>query len=252
MARKKKKCPDCPPVGAPAYMLTYGDMMTLLVTFFVLLISFSTIAEVKFVKAISSLKGALGVLRQDQGAMIKRIDTPAFEFKSQQAEMEMEKVIQEVRDVLQKKGLNEQVKFEKYKDRLHFSISSPLLFGTGLANLKNEADFVLDEIGKILALVPFEVRVEGHTDPRPLAAGSQFPSNWELSGARASAVVRKFLDNPELDPSRFMAVGFGPNRPIADNNSAEGMAQNRRVEIFVNLQQDVSKQLLPQDVFEEE
>ena len=246
MARKKK-CPECPPAGAPAYMSTYGDMMTLLVTFFVLLISFSSIQEAKFQKAIGSLKGALGVLKADQGAYIRKPQIPMFEMESEKMQYQLERVLEEMRQLAEQQSTPEsQISVEKSKDRIHFSISSPMLFDSGSATLKPQATAILRTIAEILAMVPFEVRVEGHTDTDPLLSGARYRNNWELSAARALAVVEQFLSYKEfdIDPSRFQAIGYGEYHPLATNDTADGKQLNRRVEIYVNLKSEVSGSLL--------
>ena len=245
---KKKKCPECPPVGAPAYMTTYGDMMTLLVTFFVLLISFSSMQESKFQKAMGSLKGALGVLKADRGQYVMKPRIQVFEFKSHSFDYEIEKILQQLEEATERTGTHDQVKYERSKDRIHFSISNPMLFTSGEAILKNEANEILMQIGRILSMVPFEVRVEGHTDDIPIHT-ARFPSNWELSAGRALAVVRKFIEF-DIPPERFQVIGFGEYRPIANNKTAEGRAQNRRVEIYVNLKSELSGQLLDFEAFD--
>ena len=239
---KKKKCPDCPPVGAPSYMTTYGDMMTLLVTFFVLLISFSSIQESKFKQAMSSLQGALGVLAADGGRLILKPQMPYYEIKRHDFDYEMEKILQQLEELTEKSGTHENVKYERSKDRIHFSISNPMLFESGSSDVKSIADDILEQIARVLAMVPFEVRVEGHTDDIPIHT-ARFPSNWDLSASRALSVVQKFIDNG-IAPERFQAIGFGEFRPIASNDTPEGRSQNRRVEIYVNLRDEVTGRLI--------
>ncbi len=245
---KKQKCPDCPPVGAPSYMTTYGDMMTLLVTFFVLLISFSSIQESKFKQAMSSLQGALGVLQADGGRMILRPQLPYYEIKRHDFDYEMEKILQQLEEITERTGTHENVKYERSKDRIHFSISNPMLFDSGSASVKVEANEILAQIARVLAMVPYEVRVEGHTDNIPIHT-SRFPSNWDLSAARALAVVQEFIGNG-IPPERFQVIGFGEFRPIAANDTPEGRSQNRRVEIYVNLKDEVSGRLIDFEAFQ--
>lgn len=244
---KKHKCPECPPPGAPAYMTTYGDMMTLLLTFFVLLLTFSSIQDIKFQKAISSLKGALGVLRADRGTYVHRPNVPLFEFRSGDMEFQINRVLEQLEEVLRQTGTHDKIKFDQSRDRIHFNISSPTLFDSGSADLKEDAFPILDEIAKVLRMVNFEIRVEGHTDNVPIST-VRFPSNWELSAARALSVVRYFVEL-DVPPERFQAIGYGEYRPIATNETPEGRSINRRVEIYVNLKSDVRGSLLPSQVF---
>ena len=108
-----------------------------------------------------------------------------------------------------------------------------ILFDSGKADLKPEAISILDKIGIQLAKYPNNrIRFEGHTDNRPINT-PQFPSNWELSAARAIAVAKYYINELNFTPSQFSTEGFGEYVPIADNSTAEGRAKNRRVEIKI-------------------
>ncbi len=238
---KKFKCPDCPPVGAPEYMLTYGDMMTLLVTFFVLLISFSSMQEAKFSSAMISLKGALGIMKADAGSFIAPQTIPMFEVNKGDMEHEIEELLRQLAEETEKSGTHEKVKVTKAKDRIHFRLSTPMLFTSGSNILKSQANPILELISKLLTKTPYEIRVEGHTDNRPMYS-AKFPSNWELSAGRALSVVRKFVDFG-VPAERFQVIGYGEYRPVATNDTNEGRELNRRVEIFINLKKDEKKQM---------
>ncbi len=240
---KKKKCPDCPPPGAPAYMNTYGDMMTLLVTFFVLLISYSTIEQKKFTMAMTSLRGALGMMTASQGVSLPVSKMPMFQIGKGKIDQVIEAIIKQIREQLQKSGMQDQIKMTQSKDQIHFSISEPMLFESAQATVKPAADSLLVLIAEILNIVPFEIRVEGHTDNRPINT-PRFPSNWELSFARGIALSRKLIEFG-VSPNRFQVIGYGEYRPIADNSNPTGRALNRRVEIYVNLREGIRRSLMP-------
>ena len=244
---KCKKCPDCPPVGAPEYMLTYGDMMTLLVTFFVLLISFSSAQTAKFNSAAGSLKGALGVLSA-QGSYIKQPSLPYTKAGKGYHDKEMKKIIQETKAMTERTGINEMVKVTQSKDQIHYNISNPMMFDIGKAQIKDVGKPVLDQIIKILKKTTYEVRVEGHTDNIPIHTRS-FKNNWELSFARALAVAQYFIDKG-IVAQRFQVIGYGEYRPIASNSTKAGRALNRRVEIFINLKNEVTKNAEGQSVLQ--
>jgi chemotaxis protein MotB len=110
-------------------------------------------------------------------------------------------------------------------------INANVLFAPGDARLGQDAVRALIAVAQILAPTDFPITVEGHTDNTPIST-PQFPSNWELSGMRASSVVRLFID-AGVDPRRLTATGYADQRPIADNNTAEGKARNRRVAITI-------------------
>ena len=107
----------------------------------------------------------------------------------------------------------------------------PVMFDSGSAQIRPEFTPILEKIAEELMKIPNDIRIEGHTDNRPIHT-PMFPSNWELSAARATSVLR-FLVKKGIDPSRLSAVGYGEFRPVASNDTPEGRAKNRRVEILI-------------------
>ncbi len=227
---KKKKC-NCPPPGAPMWMATFGDMMSLLLTFFILLVSFSSIQETKFNEAVGSLQGALGVLSQLPKVPVKMdIDKPSRRGKTDNDELrtQIEKLKESIA-ALQERG--EAVSVSRSENGLAIRLDDQTLFDPGKADLRSSAGEILILVGATLGEFPNPVRIEGHTDNLPIRT-EQFPSNWELSAARAAAVLR-FFQEQGLDPRRMSAVGMGEWRPVAKNDSASNRQRNRRVEIFM-------------------
>lgn len=112
-------------------------------------------------------------------------------------------------------------------------LQEQVLFDTARAELKNDAIPFLNMVGELLEKVPNKVEVEGHTDSRPIST-FQYPSNWELSGARASSVIRYLIDDYNLAADRFVSIGYGDTRPIVPNTSEENYQQNRRVVIIIS------------------
>ena len=235
--RKKKK--DEVESGAPGWMITYGDMMSLLLTFFILIVSFSSIQEVEFEKAMGSLKSALGVLPRKSGVNVSARQLKLGE--SKKAEDDLEKEVLEMRGEIAAEGLQGQVKVTLTEKGAHIVIEDPVLFDLGKADLKAAAGAALDIIARLIKESPeTEVLVEGHTDNWPIS-NEEFPSNWELSAARALTVVKFFAFRRGLDPSRFAATGYGEYRPLKPNDNPENRAKNRRVEIFVNIRDEYMK-----------
>jgi chemotaxis protein MotB len=224
-------------------MATYADMVTLLLTFFVLLLSFATMEQTKFNVAMTSLRGALGVMNSRQGVSIPISNMPMFQIGRGRIDAMVEQQVQNVMEQVREQDLIELLQAHQNRDFLHFNIAEPLLFESGQAVIKPEADAILYAISEILNMVPFEVRVEGHTDNIPIST-LRFPSNWELSYARSIALIQRFIYHG-VNPARFQAIGYGEHRPMADNATAQGRAINRRVEIFVNLREEVRRTLLP-------
>lgn len=244
-----KKKQEEPKKGAPAYMNTYGDMMTLLLTFFVLLFSMSSIDVSKFRAVIASFEGSVGVLNGGEtieestnvlGNGLKQFPTPKNkEDRSQEAKKDYTKAMAAMRQELEKyianEKLNEKVQVEQNGDEIILRFEEVLLFDTAKADIKPGAVPVLSTVGsklKIYLNQGYRLRLEGHTDNLPIRT-TQFPSNWELSAARAIAVAKFFIYEMQFDPAKVSTEGFGEHVPIADNNTPEGRAMNRRVEIKI-------------------
>ncbi len=226
---KTKKEPK--KVETPAWLATFGDMMSLLLAFFVLLFSFSSIQESKFQAAMASFQGALGVL--DTYPTVPIHDH--FEnLPDLQRTLEgVKKKVEEIKEHMEALKRSDEVKVSRNEEGLAIRLDSKFLFDLSSANLRTEAFEVLDGVLGSLKDLPNEVRVEGHTDNLPIKS-SQFPSNWELSAARATAIIRYF-ESQGMDPRRMTAVGYGEWRPVVRNDSPENRQRNRRVEIYVDL-----------------
>lgn len=244
-----KKSEDQPKKGAPAYMNTYGDMMTLLLTFFVLLFSMSSIDVAKFRAVIASFDGSVGVLNGAQtieentsmlGNGIKQFpEKKNKEDLIQQANRDAEdlkKMKQNLEQYVQDKNLQDKVTVEQNGDEIILRFDDVLLYDTGKADIKPGAIPVLNTLGVRLKEYlgqGYRIRLEGHTDNVPIRT-NQFPSNWELSSARAIAVAKFFTDEMSFEVSKISTEGFRDNVPIGNNSTPEGRAMNRRVEIKIS------------------
>jgi len=234
MARKKKE--EKPPKGSPAYMTTYGDMMTLLLTFFVLLLSFSSMREAKFRRAMGSLKGALGVLPHEQ-SVIKPERVPIPQLTNLQ-ESEIEESIVKLEDILSDQQLREAVRLQISDRGMTITIDDPVMFESGDAGLRPKAYPILTRVASLARGWPNTIRIEGHTDNDPIRT-EKFPSNWELSTARALSVLHFFQDDAGFDPIDLVAIGRGEFDPIALNDTPENKTKNRRIEIHIEYDPDV-------------
>lgn len=231
MSRKKRGGDSGEPT-APFWMMTYGDVMTLLLTFFVLLLSFSSIQEAKFQEAIGALAAAFGVLNKAEAVLdnpnppVSSEDIDVEDIATQVAE------VQEVVEVLKEVGLDNQFDVVSTTEGYAVRISSPVLFDLASADLKEVGKEALARLTDHLSKEESEMRIEGHTDNVPINT-PRFPSNWELSTARALSVL-KFMRARGLEPTRLSAAGYGEFRPILDNDTQAHRDVNRRVEIYVN------------------
>jgi chemotaxis protein MotB len=214
-------------------MVTYGDMMTLLLTFFVLIVSFSQTEIIKFRAAINSIQEGLGFMPEQAGVMPDiKLDT---EVERAQIVQEM---IEELSESLGETETLDMVEVYTTPTGIQIVISDPLLFESGRAELRDRFMTILDEVARIIEPMEFsEIRVEGHTDNVPINT-TFFPSNWELSAARALAVTKYLAFEGGIEPSKLSAIGYGEYRPRDSNDTAEGRARNRRVEIFLEQAQE--------------
>lgn len=210
-------------------MTTYSDMVTLLLAFFVLLFSMSSLDIHKFQAILEAFRGSLGVL---DGGMSINTDIGLQSYSADIAIEQLHQLQSELKDFLEFEGLNNTVMLEMEERGLIIRFADQVFFDLGKADLKPEAVRILDHLGPLLKDLPNPIRIEGHTDNLPIKS-PQFPSNWELSTYRATSVIRYLVEALGFDPDRLSAAGYGEYRPIADNNSAENRALNRRVDLTI-------------------
>ena len=216
--------------GAPPWMVTYGDMMTLLLTFFVLLLSFSVIEATRFKAAIASIQEGLGIWPDGSGIL----PTIVMRDKTQQAQ-ETALTVDEIAEALEDLGVIESVEIYHTPSGVRLIISEPSLFASGRAEILPVFRAILRTISDVIGDREFmDIRVEGHTDNVPINT-PEFPSNWDLSAGRALAVTKFLAFQGGLDPAKLSAVGYGEYRPRATNRTPTGRARNRRVEIFLEM-----------------
>lgn len=230
MSKKKNSGGDEP--SAPFWMLTYGDVMTLLLAFFVMLLSFSSMQEAKFHQAMGALQAALGVLNSSDAVF----ETPASTGEKPMEDIPLvEDTMKEVAEAMAAMdSLDSEVDVIPTSEGYAIRMSSPVLFDLASADLKPAGQSILEKITGKLRATAETIRVEGHTDNVPIHTVT-FPSNWELSTARALSVL-KFLNRGGIEPERLSAVGYGEFRPLVDNDTQEHRDINRRVEIYVSTQ----------------
>ncbi len=224
------------------WLQSYGDMITLILCFFVLLFSMSSLDAKKWQVVSQSIKEALGGA-PEQGSGITEGDLPALE---QMLEVENpnkmeEEELQELLELKKKidayvkeKGLENMIVTEIQEVGLVVRITTDeVVFDLGSAVLKPLALAFLDHLAPLLKETNHEIWVEGHTDDIPIQPGFIYPSNWELSTARASAVIRYLIERWAFDPARLSAAGYADTKPRFPNDSMEHRALNRRVEMVI-------------------
>lgn len=217
---------------APFWMATFSDMVTLLMTFFIMIVAMSEVEVQKFKDALSHFQGRTSVMESDAVMPPPTLQPPASSEQPEDLQREREAQYEAILEMLREEGLESQVQVNLTETGLHVVINDEVMFRSGFAVLIEPSRTVLRRVAELLGTSVESVIVEGHTDNRPIQT-AQFPSNWELSTARASSVIRYLQEQPSaLDPSRYAAVGFGEFRPRTTNTNPEGRAQNRRVEIL--------------------
>lgn len=213
-------------LSAPFWMTTFSDMVTLLLTFFVLIVSMSEVEVKKFQEALSYFQGSVGVLSQSTPISTMQRQIVASQDAAQAAQYES------LIEQLALQNLGDKVQVNLTEKGVHVIITDSVMFRSGEAELIEPSRTVL----RLLALLVDErvqaIVVEGHTDDQPIST-ARFPSNWELSAARAASVVRFLLEQEgAVDPARYVALGFGEHRPVDTAPTPEARARNRRVEIL--------------------
>ncbi|MGN0376028.1 MAG: flagellar motor protein MotB [Suilimivivens sp.] len=261
MAKRK---PEEPPKGAPAWQSTFADLMNLLLCFFVMLFSMSTMDAQKFELLAASFNQTFSIFsagataigdgllisngvsqlnelddyinstgRDAEGEMIPD-DLESAEEVIEQAKLEeSEQLAEKVEEALQEKNLDKEVDIEFTAQYVQLTLNGALLFDSGSVELKEEALPILNQVGIILQKYSTgTIEIEGHTDNVPMS-GAKYSNNDELSTGRALSVFYYLVENTTLDPANIKHSGRGEYVPVADNSTAEGRAKNRRVEIRI-------------------
>ena len=237
MLDKRRKSGHEPESNPDRYLITYSDLITLLLGLFVILYAISQVDEGKYVKVSKAfaeyfksdkgpvLQGGGGLLEGSKDAIPEPIIySPAIRKSLQQIGSETEKALES----LISKGL---LKMKLTAAGLVITLPEKLLFESGKADIRADGQYVIDSLGVILAGVQYQISVDGHTDSSPIAT-AKYPSNWHLSTDRALTVGYSLIKQGAPE-SNLVVRGFGQQRPITDNSTTDNKAQNRRVEITI-------------------
>ena len=220
-----------------AWIVTFSDLMTLLLVFFVLLYSISTLNEAKFKKAMASIQISLGETAPPVN-LINLVDssprgpkTVSLEDISGIRPRELD-MFQQIRAFVDKHALSENIKVSLEHGNVMIGITGTILFNSGLAQLNAGGKPVMDEIFNIIKeFKDFKINIKGHTDNQDINT-RQFPSNWELSACRATSVLR-YLIEKGISADRLTATGYADLLPVAPNDTEENRQKNRRVEFVL-------------------
>jgi len=242
----RKKRTDEEHSNSERWLLTYADMITLLMAFFIMMYSMSVLNLAKFREAAISIRSGFGGMVKGQG---KSPLGTSGQFASKPSPIQGDtagvswKVIKPLVEYVETgdtdEAGNKKIKIGEDNRGIVITMSSDsMLFGSGSAKIRRDAEPTLNKIAAMIAKTDNLVRVEGHTCSLP-TQNAEFASNWELSTARATEVLRYLVESKGLPAQRFSAAGYGSVRPVAKNDSNQNRGKNRRVEIVL-IRPDVS------------
>ncbi len=250
MARRRRKLIE-EPENHERWLVSYADFITLLFAFFVVMYSISSVNNHKYESLTQALDHAF---KQEQGNPVVTekvseqvgppptdikpiiLETPTAEEEKKRQQLsdeilqerrELMKVTDDLQDVLAPYIKDDLVTIKQHDFWVELEMNSELLFLSGEAELSRKAIPVIEKVAQTIRSMPNVVNIEGHTDDVPIDT-LEYPSNWDLSSARATSVVRELIKN-NISPGRLSAVGYGEFHPIADNNTESGRFKNRRV-----------------------
>lgn len=257
MAKKRQ---EDPPKGLAPWMATFSDLMNLLLCFFVLLFSMSTIDAEKFEQLAASLASSFSILPNGASAigdgvlvsngvsqlneLAEYVNNMGYESEEQEQDdaieevkqeqlAETEKIAERVQELLEANNMAEQVNVEFNGQYVSLTLNGALLFDSGSAEVKEDSKPILDKVAMILTKYKdHTIEIEGHTDNVPIHT-AKYKDNNELSSFRALSVFNYLLEVSDLDPATLKHSGRGEYVPVADNGTAEGRMRNRRVEIKI-------------------
>ena len=219
------------------WVLSYADLVTLLLGLFIIMYSASELDLKKFedisvglarafnVDVKEGLDGGTAIFEGGRGILPGPVNT-------NQLDTELDAIKKALEEGAAGRGLDGDFILLQDEDRIVIRLANSLVFPSASADLRAAAEPLLQVIGDVISALPNDIRVEGHTDNVPVGT-DRFPSNWELSTARATAVVRFLTESASVDPTRIFAAGFGEFGPVASNSTPEGRAANRRADVVV-------------------
>lgn len=216
------------------WLITYSDMITLLMIFFIVMYSLSKVDVAKFKtlsESLAAVFGAGGMVMDSPGPAIIP-GSPASQVQDEIEKAQLNQLKDKLENYIKENGLNAKVSVSTEERGIVLSFQDDVLFQLGSDQLTPQAKTILDKVAPILIDTPNYIRVEGHTDNLPIRT-SKFPSNWELSSARATNVVRELITIHNFSPQKLSAAAYGEYRPRVPNTSEENRQLNRRVSLVI-------------------
>jgi chemotaxis protein MotB len=210
--------------------IVYSGFVLILLCFFIMLSSFSTMQEAKVMQFVKSFVTAVSLMpagaKLESGPVVLSDSADLVDSRS-----ELAKIFNTLEELAYEFNLEKEISLALTRQDLVMRMSEHTLFGLGSADIAAEALPLLQKVGAIISKTAYLIRIEGHTDNLPIHT-ERYPSNWELSTARAVNVLRYFIKNHDVDPRRLAAEGFSEFHPLVANDTVENREKNRRVEII--------------------
>lgn len=235
MKKREQEAPE----NVERWMLTYLDMMTLLMAFFCILFAFSQVDAVKFKQVAQSMSMSFGSGGGSGQNMITNFSgtgiVPQMSANSLIALREnnqFKSIIKMLKDYAAQEGISKSIQFKITDRGLEGSFSDNVLFESGKAELSSKSQEILDKMGNALFKVDAPVQVEGHTDNVPIH-NDKYQSNWQLSTDRATNVIMYWISKYPDKAKNLSAAGYGEHHPVDLSNTMEGRAKNRRITIIL-------------------
>jgi chemotaxis protein MotB len=236
--------------GSPGWMVTYGDMTTLLLTFFILMFTTAEIEGRELRLILSAFRGSFGMrtggLTLSEGVLAE-LGQQVESLPAKEKGDRLAKALKKAVSIFQPEVKSRKVKVTEDERGIVISLVADTFFESGSTELTQEGMVIIGKIGSFLKEPEFSgniIRVEGHTDNTPISQKSDlyefYPTNWELSSARAVKIVRLLNERFLIAGSTLQAVGYGEHQPVESNDIEEGRAYNRRIEIIIMRKKEYS------------
>jgi chemotaxis protein MotB len=230
---KRKQEPEEPLGAPPPWIVSFACLMILMLAFFIVLVSYGTMETGKIVQFVGSFRGSLNILPGGvKTELSEEVVKPSREITIEVAEARG--FVSKVNASEKKRGFKKRLGLTVTSSGVGITISDYLLFGLkqGRADIDPDMKPFLNDLAELIRDTSYLVRIEGHTDDTPVST-EQFPSNWELSAARAISILKYFVGEGGISPLRVSAAGHGGYRPLFSNDTPEHRAGNRRIMIYL-------------------
>jgi len=229
MGKNRKKLGTKDNCDTGGWEIVYSGFVLILLCFFVMLCAFSSVQEAKIFRFVRSFVEALSIfpggLKFESGNAVLKVSEDIVE-----ADSELASMFNDLQELTNELGISDRVQLDASDQELEMTLTDDVLFRLGVAEISPEGIILLRKIGELMDKSSLSLRVEGHTDNLPIHT-EKYPSNWELSTARAVNVVRYLMKAYKIAPGRLTAAGYGEFQPLLPNDTPEHRAKNRRVKL---------------------